>query len=97
MPNCFGLTRKSDLNAGPVSLQEMHNEMREHFKQPPDPDHWLYDWYNTIGLALACGAKFDAIINDCHTAINDYPETKSYYETKLKMAEYLNGNFVSDA
>jgi len=29
--------------------------------------------------------------------VTEYPESASYYETKLKIAEYLNANYVSDA
>ena len=44
MPNCFSLTRKSSMDAGPVAPFEIDNEMREHFKEPPSGDlSNLYD------------------------------------------------------
>src|SRR5258706_12774038 len=95
MPNCFSLTRKS---TGQVAiLQEVDTEMRKHFKEPPDPDHWLWSWFDTIGLALSLGLRFDDIIKECHTNLAEYPEDMKYYNRKLQMAEYLNQHFVSDA
>ncbi len=97
MPNCFSLTRKTDKDAGPVSLQQVDDEMRRHFKEPSDPGHWLWSWDNTIGLALSLGRSFDHIIRECHTNLAAYPEDMKYYIRKLEMAEYLNQHFVSDA
>jgi hypothetical protein len=97
MPNCFSLTRKSDKDAGPVSLQQIDNEMRIHFKEPPDPAHWLWSWYDTLGLALSLGLSFDHIIQDCHANLAEYPGDIGYYKRKLSIAEYLNEHFVSDA
>jgi hypothetical protein len=95
MPNCFSLTRKS---TGQVAiLQEVDTEMRKHFKEPPDPDHWLWSWYNTIGLRLALGRTFTDIIQECHSNIIEYPEDKDYYNRKLEIAKYLNQHLVSDA
>ena len=34
MPNCFSLTRTTDKDAGPVSLKQVDDEMRRHFKEP---------------------------------------------------------------
>ena len=96
MPNSFSLTRKSDREAGPVSLQQIDDEMRRHFKEPPDPGHWLWSWYNTIGLALSLGRSFTDIIQECQSNMNEYPEDIGYYKRKLAIANYLNDNFVSD-
>ncbi|SRR6266446_7653374 len=95
MPNCFSLTRKS---TGQVAiLQEVDTEMRKLFKEPPDPDHWLWSWYDTIGLRLALGRTFTDIIQKCHSNIIEYPEDKDYYNRKLEIAKYLSENFTSDA
>jgi len=97
MPNCFSLTKKTDKNAGPVSLQQVDDEMRRHFKEPSDPGHWLWSWYNTIGLALSLGRSFTDIIHECQSNMSEYPEDVGYYKRKLSIAEYLNDHFVSDA
>jgi len=97
MPNCFSLTRKSDKDAGPVSLQQIDDEMRRHFKEPSDPGHWLWSWYNTIGLALSLGRSFTDIIQECQSNMTEYPEDIGYYKRKLSIAEYLHQHFVSDA
>jgi hypothetical protein len=97
MPNCFSLTRKTDKDAGPVSLQQVDDEMRRHFKEPSDPGNWLWSWDNTIGLGLSLGRSFDHIIQECHTNLAQYPEDVGYYKRKLSIAEYLNDHFVSAA
>ena len=95
MPNSFSLTRKSNMDAGPVSLQQIDNEMCADFGLVPDPNNSYHLWVNTIGLALATGQSFNDIIKECHFSMAEYPESASYYETKLKIAEYLNEHFVS--
>jgi hypothetical protein len=80
-----------------VDLYEVDNEMREHFLEPPDGDHWLYGWYNTIGLMLACGYSLEHIIKTCDENKKEHPESRAYYETRRKIAEYLNERFVSHA
>jgi hypothetical protein len=71
--------------------------MRKHFKEPSDPDHWLWSWNNTIGLALSLGRSFDDIIQECNSNIAEYPEDFKYYLRKLEIAKYLSENFTSDA
>lgn len=56
MPNCFQLISKNTKQ--PHSLQEIDNEMRVHFGQPPDDERWLEGWYTSIGFALAMGRDF---------------------------------------
>jgi len=53
MPNCFSLTKYGKDLA--TDLQTVDDEMREFFGEPADSKHWLWGWYDTIGLALACG------------------------------------------
>ena len=59
MPNYFQL--KSIETGEPKNFVELDHEMCEHFGIKPDPDHWLMDWYNFIGLALSMGKTFDEI------------------------------------
>ena len=59
MPNCFTLTPKGE--QVPAKLQDVDNKLREAFHQPPDEEHWLWGWYDTIGLALAVGKDWEWI------------------------------------
>ena len=61
MPNCFTLTPKGE--KAPASFQEIDNKLREHFHQPPSDTEWLWGWYDTIGLARACGKYWEWIKN----------------------------------
>src|SRR5258708_33789037 len=94
MPNCFSLTRKSTGEV--VILQEVDNELRRYFKEPPDTEHWLWSWYDTIGLALALGRSFDDIIRECHDNLEQHPDSVQYYLRKIEIAKYLRDNFTSD-
>ncbi len=96
MPNCFQLTRKTDKNAGPVSLWDVDEEICKYLNVEPWPDEYIYQWYGTIGLALACGYSFDTIIEGIKGDIEQYPESRQYYKTKLRIAEFLRDNFVSE-
>jgi hypothetical protein len=80
MPNCFELTRKG--HSSPESLAKVDRELWEHFTgSVPDPDdHYYFNWYNIVGLELACGRTF--------TELKD-----RYSETMLPVIEYLERNF----
>ncbi len=94
---CFSFTRKGNLTAGPVPLQLIDHEMREHFGIAPDAGRYSYQWVDSIGSMLAAGKTFDAIIGECTEALADNPQSASYHEIKLRIAEYLKNNFVFDA
>jgi hypothetical protein len=89
-------TRKGNPTSGPVSLLQIDHEMREHFGVSPDAGRYFHQWVDTIGLMLAAGKTFDAIIGECAEALADNPHSASYHEIELRIAEYLNNNFVFD-
>ena len=59
MPNCFTLTLKGETT--PAMFSDIDDKLREAFHQPPDPERYLWFWYDTIGLALAMGKDWDWI------------------------------------
>jgi len=95
MPNYFNLTRKGE--SEPERLHSIDNRLwREIGKTDPDPDHWFYDWKNSIGFSLAMGKSFEDIIADCLDDIietND-PERECYCLGKLTVACYLNKYYI---
>lgn len=86
MPNCFSLTRKTEPEKGPVNLQQIDDEMRVAFNQPPDAEHWYYCWYDCVGLPLACGKSF-AWIKEQYDGDAEF----------LKVVQWLDDNFTVDA
>jgi hypothetical protein len=94
MPNCFSLTRKCDITAtstpGPVALQKIDDEMREHFKAPPSDSEWFGGWYNAVGFRLALGMSFEQILED---ARERYPNGSQ----GIEIVEWLQEHFVADA
>jgi len=53
MPVCFSLTDKS---TGQVAvLSAVDDAMCAHFGVEPDPVKYYHSWFDTIGLAIACG------------------------------------------
>jgi len=61
MPNCFQLTKKGE--SEPSKLEEIDNELWLKFEGSiPEPnDRWWANWYNIVGLPLACGKSFNEI------------------------------------
>jgi len=57
MPNCFELVPTG--TTSPQRLQEIDDVIRTAFGVAPDPDHWYANWYNVIGLGIACGRELD--------------------------------------
>ena len=53
MSICFTLTPKGEKT--PAKFQDIDNQLREAFHQPPDAVKWLWGWYDVVGLGLACG------------------------------------------
>jgi hypothetical protein len=95
MPNYFTLTRRSDLESGPVVLQRIDDEMRVHFGEPPDKDNWYLDWYNWIGLSLSMGRSF-AHIRDAYCA---FLRQQGLSEDcrHVEVIDWLDANFTSNA
>jgi hypothetical protein len=83
MPNCFQLTRKGE--SRPRELEKIDEEICEHLQIPVDPIKWAFEWYNTIGLSLACGQNWDQM-----RAIFEGEET-------LRIIDFLEANYVADA
>ena len=63
MPNCFTLTPKGE--TVPAKFADIDDKLRKAFNQPEDTEHYLWSWYDEIGLALACGKDWDWIREHC--------------------------------
>ena len=83
MPNCFTLTKKGADKC--AVLQDIDDEIRAHFGEPPDNKHWLWHWYDCIGLALAYGKTWD----EQRELFEDSPEL-------LEIIDYLEDHYVPD-
>ena len=83
MPNCFTLTPKGATK--PAKLQDVDNELREAFLQPPSDTEWLWQWYDTIGLALAMGKDWGWVRENCGS------------EDLRAVANWLEGRYEVDS
>lgn len=83
MPNCFTLTKKGETE--PTTLNKLDEEICEFLGEPVDPVHYVADWYNTIGLMLACGKTL--------------PQCKEIFthETTHKIVDFLDEHYVAHA
>ena len=63
MSNCFTLIPKG--TSTPAKFAEIDDKLRKAFNQPEDAERYLWGWYDTIGLALACGKDWDWIRANC--------------------------------
>lgn len=86
MPNCFSLRRKGNPEAGPVVLTTVDEEICRALDEEVDEKLWCRNWYNIVGLLLACGKSFDDIREIC----SDTPAI-------VEVVNFLADNFVSDA
>lgn len=91
MPNYFTLTRKNDLDAGPVKLSLIDEELCAAFNEPIHKKDYFCDWYNSIGFRLACGKSFAEIIEE----FEGYSE--EYYVWAIHIAKWLDENFTKNA
>ena len=85
MPNCFTLTRKGEEE--PRSLKDLDSDLWFLFEgaEPDGNTMWYRNWYNVIGLSLACGKELEWIANKLKG-------------TELeKVAEFLEANYESKA
>lgn len=99
MPNCFSLTRKSDMDSGPVGLNAIDAELCQHFGYRCDEKRWLNEWYNIIGFGLAIGKTFEDLRNDTLENLTRPGENPYEFGDKLNLAiiDYLEANFVPNA
>ena len=99
MPNCFALIRKSDPEKGHVPLNTIDEEMCQHFNVPCDPKQYYYEWYSTIGFALAMGKSFQQQMERCKARIEEasYSKLKDEWKHELTILEWLDANFTADA
>lgn len=83
MPNCFTLIPKG-ANM-PAKFAEIDDKLRKAFNQPEDAEKFLWGWYDTIGLALACGKDWDWIRANCES------------ENLRAVATWLEGRYDADS
>ena len=97
MPNCFQLTRKSQLEKGPVAFQIIDKELCEHFKEPCDDKRYYLGWYDYIGLCLALGLDFAKIKSEIGEWKETTPQGIAYKERMLEIAEWMDEHFTPNA
>lgn len=78
------------MQAGPVTLTVIDEELCVHLGEPVRHDYWCRDWYNSIGLSLALGRSFDEIREN----LKEFPEDETEL---LPVVEYLDANFITGA
>jgi len=96
MANSFSLTRKTEMDKGPVSLRQVDEEICAHFNVVSHSNDYYHGWFDTIGFELTTGRSFTDIIRRCHEDMEAYPESYRYYARKLEIAEYLDTHFIAD-
>ena len=92
MPNCFTLTRKGA--SEPSTFVAIDEEICAYCNIPVDPDLFAHNWYDTIGLNLACGRSLDELLESA-TARYDPEDPEDL--TMLRILRYLNSHYTSDS
>jgi hypothetical protein len=81
MPSCFAMRKIGEEERS--SLQDVDKAICEHFNIPTDEEKWAYNWYNTIGLALAMGHDWDKIIG--------------FFPEREPIVQFLRDHYITDA
>ena len=84
MPNCFTLTRKGA--SAPSKFSDIDDEICAHLGVPSHPTWYYAGWYNTIGLAIACGKDWNWLRAEVEPTSD-----------LIKVVDYLEAHYVSDA
>lgn len=99
MPVCFQLYRIGSQT--PEIFQKLDDEMREHFGAPPDPDHYLNGWYDSIGIRLAMGKSFHQIKEEFEKYREEFKveasEKSDIYGNLLCILEYIKERFTPNS
>ena len=96
MPNCFTLTRKSNLEAGPVSLNKIDEEICGFLGVPVDPVKYCRSWFDIIGGRLALGRSFEEMrANFVEKQSED--THKDFWGDILQIVDFLAEHFTPDA
>lgn len=106
MPNCFQLTRKSDLQSGPVSLVKIDSELCGLLGVEIHPVKYVRGWFDFIGFGLATGSTFADIRQRIAEISGEQPrpeDSAEYTAARLKYwremrvcCDYLDENFTPD-
>ena len=95
MPACFTLTRKGE--SKPASLQAIDDEMRIEFGEEPDPERWLWGWYDTIGLGLALGRDWTQLREQFAEDPDESERTNMFRRRMLAVIDWLETHYVFNA
>ena len=95
MPNCFTLTRKGE--SQPASMQAIDDLLRIEFGEEPDPEQWLWGWYDTIGFGLALGKNWAQLREQFAEDPAESERTNLARRRKLAVIYWLEANYVSNA
>lgn len=84
MPNCFELIAKGpNTTESAVEIDEILCKILE---RTIDDRRYVLDWFNTIGLYLACGKSFDEI-----------RKARNWSNEMHLIIEYLEDNYTARA
>lgn len=96
MPNCFQLTRLSEMEKGAVSLNQIDRELCELLGVEVHPVRYVGGWFDCIGFLLACGKTWAQIWDDLGERA-DESGFYDHYADMAKMCHYLQNNFTANA
>jgi hypothetical protein len=96
MPACYQLSRTDNLDAGPVNLVAIDEDICRHFGVEIHPTKWYCDWHQAIGFRLAIGKTFDEIIAEFDQSAGPNDED-TFYARLAQIARYLKCAYTNNA
>ena len=84
MAACFSLTKRGETT--PASLVSVDEAICAHVGRQPDPQKYVWDWFDYVGFPLAVGRSWADIREQCE----DFPEL-------LQIIDFLEANYLPNA
>jgi hypothetical protein len=102
MPNCFQLTRISEKEKGPVSLNQIDRELCQLLGEPVDPVNYVLGWFDYHGFMLAMGRDWAYIREAIRERRAEYYKKGNLMcvevmEDYFRVLDYLEANFTPNA
>ena len=100
MPNCFSLTRRTEIEKGAVPLQQVDEELCAFLGVRCDEKEWYHGWYGYIGFLIAMGKTWDRLKADIAEKVAKSgadTEQKEYWLKMEQIRDWLEREFTSDA
>lgn len=77
-------------NGNTIPPAQVDNDLRKALGYPPNSEDWLFGWYNLIGIRLAAGHSYEAMLAD-------YDDTTDFGMRLVDIIKYIRDNYTIES